>query len=295
VSIPRIMSFVSAQRWAMHPEAHRRMVSLLQAVHESPRGAEDIREHIAAAAKRDAQGGYRDHEMRVDRGVGIVPIRGLIAQRASAVDPLCIDVGTSVEHIRADLQRALANDDVRSILLEVDSPGGSVTGIAGLADDIRAARERKPIVAHTDSMMASAAYWLASQANRVFATRDAKVGSIGVLVSYVDPVRALKDRGFDPVVIKSVPGKSNMASDGQFGEAQQATVQRDVDHLHAMFVDAVAAGRGVARERADAMATGEDFIGGRAVQFGLADGCLTASAALRLTRGLAGRTARSAQ
>lgn len=287
MTLTRLLQFALAQTWAMDEAFHRRMFQVLQ------RHGEGELSPIAAALQmgqpraEDAAGDGRAAAMRVDRGVAVIPIHGVIAHRASAVDPLCSHVGTSVEHLRGDLQAALADDQVKAIVLDVDSPGGSVAGLDDLAAEIRAARARKPIVAHTDSMMASAAYWLASQANKVYATRDAAVGSIGVIASFLDNHRALADRGYDPVVIKSTPGKGHMQSNGTFGDANRADVQREVDQFHAMFVEAVAAGRGIGGDQASAMADGRVYIGAQAAERGYVDGVQPFAAAVRAARAMA--------
>lgn len=288
MTLSKLLSFAMAQTWALQETFHRRMFQVLMS-HESGKGPGAALAQFAAAAatKRDR----REAQMTVADGVATIPIHGVIAHRASAVDPVCSDVGTSVEHIRGDLQAALANEDVHSIVLQIDSPGGSVFGLADLAAEIRAAREQKPIVAHTDELMASAAYWLGSQADRIVATTDAEVGSIGVIASFFDAHRLYQGAGVDPVVIKSTPGKGSTQGNGSFGDAQRAEIQQQVDHFHAMFVADVAAGRRISPERAAELADGRVLIGAEALRAGLVDEIASLQVASRTARELGSRAA----
>lgn len=268
--LSKVLQFAFSQVWAMEEGFHRKMFQVLL------RRAEGLKlsdEEITAATGTDMP--RRGAEMRVEKGVAVIPIHGVIAQRANAVGRMSSDVGTSVEHVRRDLQAAMADDAVQAIVLDVDSPGGSVSGIEDLASEIRAARDRKPIVAHTDSMMASAGYWLASQADRIVATKDAWIGSIGVIASFVDDHRMLAGRGLDPVVVKSVPGKGGIQSNGSFGDADRAELQSEVDAFHKTFVEAVAAGRRISVEDANKLADGRAYVGAKALQMHFIDGIET--------------------
>lgn len=278
-ALSKALQFALGQTWAMEPGAHRQMMSILHRHAEGVRLTED---ELLAATGTDQR--RQASDMRVEKGVAYLPIQGVISHRASSVGRLSGPAGTSVEGIRRDLQAALADPGVQAIQLQVDSPGGSVSGIAELADEIRAAREQKPIVAHTDSTMASAAYWLASQANKVVASKSATVGSIGVIASGYDDHRAAQNAGFDPVVIKSVPGKGGVQSNGSMSDQDRADAQARVDAHHAMFVEGVAAGRGITMEQAKAMGDGKVSIGAEALSKGLVDAIGTSDSMGKIVR-----------
>lgn len=266
MTFSRVLQFAFSQVWAMEEGFHRKMFQVLL------RHAEGVKlsdEEITAATGTEMR--KRSVEMRIEKGVAVIPIHGVIAHRASAVGRLSSNVGTSVEHIRQDLETAMADDSVQAVVLDVDSPGGSVSGIDELATEIRAARDRKPIVASTDGLMASAAYYLASQADRVIATKSSMVGSIGVIASFLDDYRYLAGKGIDPVVVKSVPGKGGVQTNGSFSDSDRADLQREVDAYHAMFVDAVAAGRRMTGEDAKAIADGRTYTGAEALSRRLID------------------------
>jgi signal peptide peptidase SppA len=266
MSLSNVMQTVLGTSWAMEPEFHRRMMGVL---HRWETGAKIDEAAIEAAIGRKPDAERSGYEV-VDH-VARIPIRGVIAHRASQVGRISTNIGASVEHVRKDLRAALADDDVDQILLDVDSPGGSVTGLTELAADIRAARDVKPITARTDSMMASAAYWLASQANRIVATPSAMVGSIGVIASFWDSHRAAANAGYDPVTVRSVPGKGMGQRNGSVGDADLSKIQREVDAYHSMFVADVAAGRGITLEQAQALGDGHIHLGREALEKGLID------------------------
>ena len=110
--------------------------------------------------------------------IAVVPIQGVLDKRVSEMAKSSGAMG--MDDIEKMLGEALTDDSISGILLDVDSPGGSVTGVPELAAKIAAASNQKPIVAYTDSLMASAAYWLSAGANAIFAAESATVGSIGV-------------------------------------------------------------------------------------------------------------------
>jgi ClpP class serine protease len=99
---------------------------------------------------------------------------------------------TDYDEIAAQLADADANPNVNSILLHIDSPGGTITGLPELAAKIR--EVSKPVVAYTEGTAASAAYWVASQADNVLLSESAEVGSIGVYVALLDQSAALEER-----------------------------------------------------------------------------------------------------
>lgn len=204
-------------------------------------------------------------------GVFVLPIHGVIAHRASQARRWSWVFGTSVEHIRADLRAAMADSSIHTVVLDVDSPGGVVFGMTELAAEIRQARKQKRIIAATDSMMASAAYWLASQATTVYATASAQVGSIGVIASFYDSHRAEQNAGYDQVTVRSVPGKGLGQRNGSIGDADLARIQDEIDAYHAMFVDDVAAGRRIELAKAQRKATGNLLMARPAQAAGLID------------------------
>lgn len=123
--------------------------------------------------------------VNVDRGVATITVEGPMIRKPDAFARLfmgAIDTQAVADAVRQAGERP----DVRAVLLDIDSPGGTITGIPELAASIRALDERKPVTAFTSGMMASAAYWLASQARAIYATPSSRVGSVGVSQVVID-------------------------------------------------------------------------------------------------------------
>jgi ClpP class serine protease len=124
-------------------------------------------------------------------GVAVVPVRGTLTPRPGAFS----SGGTSYRSITDRVQMAARDSAVRSIMLDVDSPGGSIHGVEEAAAAIRAAREVKPVWAAVDPIGASGAYWLASQADKLFVAPAGQVGSIGVVRVHIDRSKETATKG----------------------------------------------------------------------------------------------------
>jgi capsid assembly protease len=175
------------------------------------------------------------------QGIGIIPVMGVIVERASWISRMFGD--TSVETISQKLDDMLANPSVGQIVFNISSPGGSVFGVPELADKIRAARDRKPIIAVANSQALSAAYWLGSQANKFYVTPSGQVGSVGVWNAHVDISEADKKAGVKTTLVAAGKYKTERHPFAPLTKEAQAEMQRSVDEYHDMFVKAVAAGR----------------------------------------------------
>ena len=197
---------------------------------------------------------------------------GIVAQHASQVDDVSGPGGTSTERLARSFRAALNDPNVKAIVFNVDSPGGSVSGVQALADEIFAARGRKPMVAQVNSLMASAAYWIGAALDEIVIAPGATAGSIGVYSLHADVSQAAEASGVKYTFISA--GKYKVEGN-QFeplsSEAAQAA-QRLVDAYYADFTKSVAKFRGV-----DQAAVINGFGEGRvekdsaAVKAGLAD------------------------
>ena len=127
-------------------------------------------------------------------GVAIIALDGVLAKRMNLLQR--ISGGSSTQLIERDIKSALADPAVRGILLVIDSPGGTVDGTQELAALVREGAEQKPIVAWSDGLVGSAAYWIASAAPQLFISGDVvQAGSIGVVATHVDISKAEEQRG----------------------------------------------------------------------------------------------------
>jgi signal peptide peptidase SppA len=233
-----------------------------------------LEQFIEAVARIDVKG-YSDEEAEppalvVENGVARIPITGVILKSVPAWLRAYGFDATGCLEVRALLAEALANPMVRRVHLDVESPGGSILGLQALADDILEARERKPVTAQIDDYAASAAYWIASQAERVSAGGAAAVGSIGVYTTVIDWSGIYESLGVKVHVVRSHELKGIGAGD-KITEAQLADIQRNIDTYASLFVDAVARGRGVDRSEIEKLATGQMWIGTEALERGLVD------------------------
>jgi ClpP class serine protease len=177
---------------------------------------------------------------------------------------------TSYEILRRDLQVALDDPAITGIMLNVSSPGGEAFGCDELAQAIYAARGKKPIHSYVSGQACSGGYWIASAAETVTVSDIALLGSIGVVMGMEkrgnDGARGIERFEF---VSSQSPGKRpDPASD-----AGKAQIQKMVDEMAQVFVDAVAKHRGVSAETViDKFGAGGVEVGANAVAFGMADG-----------------------
>lgn len=223
--------------------------------------AEEVEERIGAA---------RRPPVRSTGGTAVLPLHGVIAQRMNLMT--AVSGGTSSEAFAQDFRAALDDDAVNSIVIDTHSPGGEVPGTAELADLIFESRGRKPITAIANPEMNSAAYWIASQADEVVATRGALVGSIGVVTVHMDASRKLDAEGIEPVIISAGKYKAEGAANQPLDADARAHRQEMVDEYYDAFVEAVARGRGVrAAEVRGGYGEGRVLTANQALAAGLVD------------------------
>lgn len=246
--------------WALEPRALER----LRAAVSQPVGAVmNGRSGMVADAPLYANEG----------GVAVIRLEGLITKRPSFWGWL-FGGSASTQTAQEALAAALADAQIRSVLLVVDSPGGTVAGTEELAEAVFAARGVKPVTAYASDMCASAAYWIASQADRLYANATASVGSIGVYAVNVDLSRMYRNEGVEVDVIKSAPGKGAGIRGTQWTPDQRADLQREIDALGIEFVGAV----GRARPAAVTAADGRCYSAREGLSLGLVDGITTLAA-----------------
>lgn len=201
-------------------------------------------------------------------GVAVIPITGPIFRYANLFTE--ISGATSTGVLAKDIQSALDNPYVRGIVLDINSPGGEASGINELANLIRAARGVKPIKAYAGGQMASAAYWLGSAADEVIVDDTAMLGSIGVVMSYLDTTERDAKSGVRRVEIVSSASPDKRLDPAS--EEGRSKVQAIVDSLAALFVGAVAENRNTTTEAVlSDFGRGGVLIGQAAVDAGMAD------------------------
>ena len=173
--------------------------------------------------------------------VAVIRLAGFISQKPTVFSFLF--GGTSTEQFAAEVVAAMRDESVAAVVVDVDSPGGSVFGVPEAARRIYNARGSKPLIAVANPIMASAAYYLASQADEIVATPSAVVGSIGVIAVHVDRSEALRKEGLKVTLITSGRRKAEGNQTEPLGEEARAAVQERLDYYGELFVSDVARGR----------------------------------------------------
>lgn len=211
------------------------------------------------------------------------PILGSMVHRGSSLDAM--SGIQSYQNIRSDLEAALADPNVKSIMLEVDSPGGSVAGAFDLRDFIMEAKEQKPIYAYARDTMASAAYLIGSAATKVYSSQTGSIGSIGVVAMHVDQSERNKQQGIKPTFISAGAMKTaGNPHEPLKGEAL-GYLQESVNASYEMFIDAVAEARGLDKQ-AIRDTEARVYRGQKAVELGLVDGVKSFDAVMEELAGL---------
>jgi signal peptide peptidase SppA len=209
-------------------------------------------------------------------GVAVLPMEGVIARKMNLVSQ--ISGGTSSQFIIRDIAAANADPQVHSIILAIDSPGGTVDGTQSMADAI--AGSKKPICSLASGQMCSAAYWAGSAASGgVFITESTTlVGSIGVVATHTDISTAQERSGIKTTEITAGKYKRIASQYSPLTKDGAKSIQEQVDYTYSLFVEAVAGYRGVSVDQVlSDMADGKVFIGQQAIDAGLVDGVSTLS------------------
>lgn len=261
----RVCEAVASTVWALHPEKLAVLVDLLT---YRSQGFRLEREEIEALIGARAQGPSRGSQ----GAVAVLPLSGVIAHRASAFESVSAPRGTAVETFQRAFREVMNDPEVGSVLIQINSPGGSVDGVPELAAEIRRARGQKPIVALADTMAASAAYWIASAADEIVVAPSGQVGSIGVYAAHRDMSGAYEQEGIKVSLISAGKFKTEGNPFEPLTEEARADWQATVDRFYGMFVDAVAKGRGVkAADVRSGFGEGRMVFGQDAVDAGMAD------------------------
>lgn len=208
-------------------------------------------------------------------GVAVIYATGVLAKRMNLF--MQISGGCSMQILGNNIRSAISDNTVKSIILMMDSPGGTVDGTQDLANLIYAARDEKPIVTLSDGCMCSAAYWIGSAATRAYISSDTvAVGSIGVVAAHVDVSRQEEQMGIKTTEIYAGKFKRLATQYAPLSDEGRQSIQDYVDYLYSIFVSAVAKQRGVDEQVVlKDMADGRVFIGQQAIDAGLVDGVST--------------------
>jgi signal peptide peptidase SppA len=192
--------------------------------------------------------------------VALIPVLGVITNRANMFSDISAGGGTSVEKLTSQFRSAISNPGVKAICLDIDSPGGSVDGVFELAQEIYEARGRKKIIAICNTLCASAAYAIGAAASELVIAPSGMAGSIGVFSSHEDRSEELRKQGVKISFISAGKYKTEGSPTEPLAEEARADLQAKVNDFYQMFV------RGVAQYRHDSQSNVRDGYGqGRVV------------------------------
>ena len=246
------IDLVMAEQWSIVPEGLRLICAIATRANENPE----------SILKKDGTPLDNTRSVQLRNGVAIIPVTGPLFRRANLFTE--ISGASSYEVMAKEFNEALENDQVESIVLNIDSPGGMVNGASEFADLIFAARNIKPITSYVSDMGTSAAYWIASAGGDVVINKTARVGSIGVVVS----ARKDKDTGMIEIVSSNAPNKRLDPST----ESGREKILNEIDDIEAVFIDQVAKFRGISRDEVlSDFGQGGTIVGAKAVSAGMAD------------------------
>lgn len=263
-----ILSLIKNSYWLIIPENLAVMLDIVDRRLDGERlSDEQIR------ARLDSTGGKRGMSSKVqaEGGVGVIPILGPIFPKANLMTEM--SGATSIETFQNDFRALMANDMVKSIVMNVDSPGGVSDLIMEMGSEILAARKVKPIYAVANTTAGSAAYWLASQATQFFATPSGSVGSIGAYSVHEDHSVEQAQKGINTTFISAGRFKVEGSPFAPLSDEAKAFRQDTINKLYGQFVNAVAAGRKVSADTVMAdYGEGRVLMAQDALKAGMIDG-----------------------
>jgi signal peptide peptidase SppA len=252
-----IMALYESQPWIMEPAA---LKAFAERIAELPEASEVYAIKIERQKK----------QLPVVDGVARIRISGYLLESVPDWMKIWGINATSYNDIADEMAEAVERDDVNSIELVVDSPGGSVAGVIKAADAIYTARAVKPVEAVVNNLAASGAYWLSSQAHKITASDiNALIGSIGVYTYYVDYSKLYEEAGIKVVVIRSGEIKG-MGLDKITAEQIEA-VSEYINDTAGNFISQVARGRNAEKAKIKELATGKLWIASKAKKLALID------------------------
>ncbi len=261
---PHILAAFASEIWALAPEKLLAIVDLLTMQADGVLlDAADIEARIAPQTANAVA--------RQQGAIAVVPLRGLISPRASMLPNSSTSGGTTAEGFAAAIDSAAADESIKAIVIDADTPGGNVMQVDEAAAAVAAVRGVKPIVVQVSGSLASAGYWIGAAADEVVVSPSSQVGAIGVRTAYDDVTAAMERQGVSREIISAGRYKGEGIL-GPLSDDTRAYMQSRVDDYYGMFVDRVASGRGVTSAAVrDGFGQGRMLGAAAAVREGMAD------------------------
>ena len=230
------------QAWAVRPD----LLPLISAHLRGDADEADLEAVVAATPEeKEAKSPVAARGVMASGGIAILSLRGMITPRGSILQMLFGGGGGGLQAFRAGLRQAVASPDIGAIVIEVDSPGGSISLLAETAAEIREARKEKTVIAVANVQAASAAYWLAAQASELVVTPSGSVGSVGVLMLHEELSKRAEDLGIGLTLISAGKFKTEGNRFEPLSEEAREHFQELCDEGYDAFVADLAKGRDV--------------------------------------------------
>lgn len=245
------LTLLQKQPWLIEPEA-------LEAIFQANRAF--ISEPQPSQTPPDSS------LLHIEDGIGVISISGPMLRKPDLFERVFLGACDTHE-ARAAIEEAAAREDIQAIFLDIDSPGGSVAGTPELAQAVARASKQKYVYAFTSGQMCSAAYWVASQADAIYATAGARIGSIGVILPLIDSSDAFAKAGLKVEIFAAGKFKSTGTPGTSLSDEQRDWLRAEVEETFSEFRSAVLA-RG--RKIPDEAMEGQTFSARRAQRFNLA-------------------------
>lgn len=252
--------------WAMEPRAWDLLVERIRSIDLAAHMGQPPPAMKSALEKIPARGG---------QSIGIIKVMGTMMKSQSSLG------GTSTVQLRRDIRQAAQDPEISSILMAFDTPGGTTAGTDDFANEIKAARRSKKVVAHVDDLCASAGYWGASQCEEIYANSPtALVGNVGTFTTVFDSSEAAKLAGVKAYRFATGPLKGAGTPGTVLTEQQQAYFQALTNESQVAFDTAVRRGRGLTDKQMTEVRSGAIYTAENAQARGLIDGIRSLSKTL---------------
>jgi capsid assembly protease len=261
-----ILSAVIDRAWAMRPAELQALASFLQTA--SP-GDPDLIASMKAHSEAFAARVKSAAGMAAGKGVALIPVSGVILQSHSEAQWFG---GTGVDWLTAQLRSAMDDSAVGAVVFDINSPGGTVSGVPELASEILASRKIKPSVAVSDGLCASAAYFLGCACTEIVSTPSSLTGSIGVYAAHIDVSKMMENFGVKVTMISYGENKTAGNPYEPLSDAARSDMQERVDYYGDMFDGAVAKSRKITKaDVASKLGQGKVFNALKAKSSGMVD------------------------
>ncbi len=260
---------VLGTEWLIHPDKLEDMLAMLESrANGDVPSEEELRAKFGAAMSSD------EDEPQIVDGIQVIDVAGTLAPRMNLM--MRFSGGTSTQKLAQQIRSAASDDGVKTLLLRVDSPGGAASYTPEVAQAIRQAAETKRVVTSATNMMASAAYWIGTAADEVFASPSTEIGSIGVYTILTNVVDAAEKSGQKFEVVRAGSLKAAGNPYEPLTDERRQAIQDRIDAVYEQFISSVAQQRNTTSAIVKSTyGQGTVFLAGAAAQRGMIDGVAT--------------------